>query len=292
MKNKIFILIVIGIVSLFIALALFNDNESNTSAPDTQSQLRLSDIHGLEVAIDNPDKLYLPNHQGLYSQESDGVLQKVGDISDDFMSFAVSPSDSTVFYASGHPKTGGNFGLIVSSDAGGSWENVSEGLNGPVDFHSMAVDSVNDQQIYGYYQGALQRSVDGGSTWEYLDNAPAQIVQLSSGATEGLVYAATTNGIYGSNDSGDSWSLIAFEGETIYAIEPIGDRKELLAFSAVGGLQLSSEDVTNWQSIDFSGRDPVLYIAASPSDTNRAYLVTKSLEIYKSKDGGLSWTVR
>ena len=292
MKNKIFILIVIGIVSLFIAFALFNDNESNTSTLDTQPQLRLSDIHGLEVAIDNPDKLYLPNHQGLYSQEPDGVLQKVGDISDDLMSFAVSPSNSAVFYASGHPKTGGNFGLIMSSDAGDSWENVSEGLNGPVDFHSMAVGSVNDQHIYGYYQGALQRSADGGSTWEYLDNAPAQIVQLSSGATEGLVYAATTNGIYGSNDSGDSWDLIALEGETIYAIEPIGDRKELLVFSAVSGMQLSSEEVTNWQSIDLSASDPVLHIASSPSDTNRAYLVTKSLEIYKSKDGGLSWTVR
>ena len=292
MKNKIFILIVIGIVSLFIAFALFNDNESNTSTLDTQPQLRLSDIHGLEVAIDNPDKLYLPNHQGLYSQEPDGVLQKVGDISDDLMSFAVSPSDSTVFYASGHPKTGGNFGLIMSSDAGGSWGNVSEGLNGPVDFHSMAVDSVNDQHIYGYYQSALQRSVDGGNTWEYLDNAPAQIVQLSSGATEGLVYAATTNGIYGSNDSGDSWSLIAFEGETIYAIEPIRGRKELLAFSAVSGMQLSSEGATNWQSINFSESDPVLYIASSPSDSSKVYLITKSLGIYKSEDGGLTWAAR
>jgi len=123
----------------------------------------------------------------------------------------------------------------------------------------MAVDSANDQHIYGYYQGTLQSSVDGGSTWKYLDNAPAQIVQLSSGVSEGLVYAIT-NGIYGSNDSGDSWDLIAFEGETIYAIEPIGDRKELLAFSAVSGMQLSSKDATNWQFIVFSGSDPVLYI--------------------------------
>jgi len=271
---------------------LFNDNELTTSTPDRQSRLSLSDIHGLEVAIDNPDKLYLPNHQGLYYQESDGVLQKAGSISDDLMSFAVSPSDPTVFYASGHPRTGGNFGLIMSSDAGGSWENLSEGLNGPVDFHSMTVDSVNEQIIYGYYQGTLQKSTDGGTTWEYLDNAPAQIVQLSSGASEGLVYAATTNGIYKSEDDGDSWSLIAFEGEAIYAIEPIGNGKELLVFSAAGGLQLSSEDTTNWQSINFSGSDPVLYIAASPSDSNKVYLVTKSLQIYKSEDGGLTWAPR
>ena len=160
MNNKIVWTVIAIVLVIFGAFALSSDNEKENDEVDANQSLSLSDIHGLEVDINDSDRLYLPNHQGLYVQGADGTISKIGEISDDFMGFSVSPTDNNVFFASGHPRTGGNFGLIKSVDGGVNWQDLSDGLNGPVDFHTMAVDSKNDDYIYGYYAGALQRSLD------------------------------------------------------------------------------------------------------------------------------------
>lgn len=290
MKIVIYIALVIGIIGGFLLISRPSDDNTVENGNDTN--LTLSDIHGLEVDINNPDRLYLPNHQGLYVQEADGVIKKQSEISDDFMSFAVHPSDESVFYASGHPRIGGNFGLIKSVDGGVSWQDVSEGLNGPVDFHTMAVDSEDVDHIYGYYAGALQRTLDGGDSWEYLNNAPDQIIQLSNGNKQGQLYAATTNGLYVSNDQGNSWELAAFEGETVIAIEVNPSSGQMLANTNSQGLMLSGDGGKTWEKSDFSTSNTVLYIASSASEPTKSYLVTKSLKIYQSSDSGGSWSLR
>ena len=289
-RTVVFVVAIVAVMGL--ALVLNNDDSTDPANEQTAQSLRLSDIHGLEVDIDNSDRLYLPNHQGLYVQESDGNISKISEISDDLMSFAVSPTNQNLFYASGHPRTGGNFGLISSSDGGVAWRDVSEGLNGPVDFHTMALDSTNDQSVYGYYQGALQRSLDGGNTWEYLEDAPNQIIQLSAGVDEGQIYAATTNGLYISIDQGDSWELSAFEGETVIAIEVNSASEQLIANTSSQGLVLSADAGETWAKSDFGTSDTVVYIASSVSEPTRSYLVTKSLKIYQSTDSSATWSLR
>lgn len=292
MNNKIFWGVVVLVVVIFGFFVLSGSDSTETNeASDTES-LTLSDIHGLEVDINDPDRLYLPNHQGLYVQGADGVIRKQSEISDDLMSFTVHPSDENVFYASGHPRTGGNFGLIKSVDGGVTWQDVSEGLNGPVDFHTMAVDSANGDHIYGYYAGALQRSLDGGESWEYLDNAPDQIIQLGAGSKEGQIYAATTNGLYLSDDQGNTWGLAAFEGKTVIAFEVNPISGQIIANTSTQGLVLSSDSGDSWASSDFSTSDTVLYIASSVSEPTKSYLVTKSLKIYQSTDSGATWATR
>ncbi len=292
MNNKILWIVIAVVLVIFGALALSSSSEQENGDTDTNQSLSLSDIHGLEVDIDDSDRLYLPNHQGLYVQGADGAITRVSEISDDFMSFAVSPTDSSVFYASGHPKNGGNFGLIKSTDSGVTWQDVSDGLNGPVDFHTMAIDSKNDDHIYGYYAGALQRSLDGGESWEYLNNAPNQIIQLSAGSAEDQIYAATTNGLYLSDNQGDSWKLAAFEGETVIAIEVNPVSGQLIANTNAQGLVLSDDNGETWSESDFGTSDTVLYVASSVSEPTKSYLVTKSLKIYQSTDSGLTWSTR
>jgi len=294
MRNKSFILVIIGITALFAVFTLFNNEESisNPSA-DSKQQQTLSDVHGLEVAIDNPDKLYLPNHQGLYFQEEDGRIQKVGSINDDFMGFTVSPSEPSVFYASGHPRTGGNFGIIKTSDGGTSWEDISEGLDGPVDFHTMAIDNTDDQLLYGYYHGALQRSTDAGTSWQYLENAPDQIIQLSAGENEGQLYASTVSGLFVSQDKGSSWDAVKSINETVTAIEINPTSGQMFAYGVNSGLLTSTDNGVNWDKASFgSESEQVLYVASSKSDPEQVYLITKSLEIYKSSDGGETWNLR
>jgi photosystem II stability/assembly factor-like uncharacterized protein len=292
MNNKIVWIIIAIVLVIFGAFALSSDNEKENDEVDTSQSLSLSDIHGLEVDINDPDRLYLPNHQGLYVQGDDGTISKVGENSDDFMGFSVSPTDNNVFFASGHPRTGGNFGLIKSVDGGVNWQDLSDGLNGPVDFHTMAVDSKNDDYIYGYYAGALQRSLDGGESWEYLNDAPDQIIQLSAGIKQGQIYAATSNGLYLSDDQGNTWNLTAFTGETVIAIEVNPASGQMLANTTAQGLVTSNDSGETWDTSDFSTSDTVLYVASSVSEPTKSYLVTKSLKIYQSTDRGATWTLR
>lgn len=292
MNNKIFWSVAAIVIVILGVFAFSSGNEQESGDTNTSQLLSLSDIHGLEVDINDPDRLYLPNHQGLYVQEADGEIKKQSEISDDLMSFAVHPSDENVFFASGHPRTGGNFGLIKSIDGGITWQDVSEGLNGPVDFHTMAVDSESGDHIYGYYAGALQRSLDGGESWEYINDAPDQIIQLSAGSEQGQMYAATTNGLYMSDDQGDSWKLAAFEGETVIAIEINPTSGQLIANTSSQGLVLSNDGGKAWDTSNFSTSDTVLYVSSSASEPTKSYLVTKSLKIFQSTDSGVSWTAR
>lgn len=292
MNNKIFWSVAAIVIVILGVFAFSSGNEQESGDTNTSKSLSLSDIHGLEVDINDPDRLYLPNHQGLYVQEADGEIKKQSEISDDLMSFAVHPSDENVFFASGHPRTGGNFGLIKSIDGGITWQDLSEGLNGPVDFHTMAVDSENGDHIFGYYAGALQRSLDGGESWEYLNDAPDQIIQLSAGNEQGQMYAATTNGLYMSDDQGDSWKLAAFEGETVIAIEINRTSGQLIANTSSQGLVLSNDGGKTWDTGNFSTSDTVMYISSSASEPKKSYLVTKSLKIFQSTDSGISWTAR
>jgi len=294
MKSKPLILTIVGAIVLIAIFTLAsNDDSTPTPVSESKQQLTLSDVHGLEVAIDDPDKLYLPNHQGLYFQEEDGRIQKVGSINDDFMGFTVSPSEPSVFYASGHPRTGGNFGIIRTSDGGTSWEDISEGLDGPVDFHTMAIDNTDDQLLYGYYRGALQRSTDAGTSWQYLENAPDQIIQLSAGENEGQLYASTVSGLFVSQDKGSSWDAVKSINETITAIEINPTSGQMFAYGVNSGLLTSTDNGVNWDKASFgSESEQVLYVASSKSDPEQVYLITKSLEIYKSSDGGETWNLR
>jgi photosystem II stability/assembly factor-like uncharacterized protein len=292
MNNKILWVVIAFVIVVFGVLAFSSSDEQEKVEPATADSLSLSDIHGLEVDISDPERLYLPNHQGLYVQHSDGSISKVSEISDDLMSFALSPTNQNLFFASGHPKTGGNLGLIRSDDGGVTWQNVSEGLNGPVDFHTMSVDSKNDDHIYGYYAGALQRSLDGGGSWEYLNNAPNQIIQISAGDKEGQIYAGTTNGLYLSDNQGDSWELFAFGGETVIAIEINPVSGQLIVNTSAQGLVTSEDSGETWSKSTFGTSDTVLYIASSVSKPEQAYLVTRSLKIYQSTDSGATWSLR
>ncbi len=292
MNNKIFWIVIAVVVVIIGVFVLASDDQQGGEDTATTQSLSLSDIHGLEVDINDSDRLYLPNHQGLYVQGADREITRASEISDDLMSFVVSPTDNSVFYASGHPKTGGNFGLIRSDDGGVTWKAVSEGLDGPVDFHTMAIDAKDDDYIYGYYAGALQRSLDRGESWEYLNDAPDQIIQLSAGVAQGQLYAATTNGLYRSDDRGESWDQFAFDGETIIAIEVNPTSGQLIANTSAQGLVFSNDKGQTWNKSEFGATDTVLYLSSSASEPEKSYLITKSLKIYKSVDNGATWSLR
>ena len=159
------------------------------------------DTHFHGIAVDGADsaRIYLATHHGLYVTGIDGKAQRISEIRD-YMGFTAHPTDATVLFASGHPAGGGNLGFVVSRDGGRSWTKLSNGVGGPVDFHQMDVSKADPRVIYGVYQ-FLQRSTDGGRTWEVVGAPPADIITLAGSSIDAnTVYAATQNGLQRSTD--------------------------------------------------------------------------------------------
>lgn len=254
----------------------------------------ISHGHGLAVDVKDSNKLYIATHYGLLALINEKDLYRIGKKRDDYMGFSPHPTDSSVFFTSGHPSSGGNLGFQKSEDGGVTWKKVSDGVNGPVDFHAMTVSPVNPNFIYGWYQGNLQRSEDQGRTWEIV-NRDLRVGYLAADSQdENTAYAITPNGIMISNNKGASWATLSLELEggavSTIAVHP-KNAKILLAFSQVlGGLGKSADGGKTWKKVGESFNGEVVYhLAFNKNQPEIVYALSDKNSLYKSADGGATW---
>jgi photosystem II stability/assembly factor-like uncharacterized protein len=210
-----------------------------------------------------------------------------------------------------------HYGLARTTDAGLTWQKVSAVQPTAITFHgsdgSHAFFAGNDQRLY--------RSVDGGVTWT--ENPRWRSIGLtirelfvdaSSPASQATIYASTPSGIYKSVDGGDSWSprnaglnstdILDMAGgmksnhAILYCLLPAG----LNGGALTGGVYRSTDGGDSWAQVT-SGLAPswngnsTQYTALGVCATNPdvAY-VGCDLEygptVYKTSDGGHSWTLK
>lgn len=269
---------------------------SNTPSGNLYSEQAISHGHGLAVDVKDPNKLYIATHYGLLVLMNEKDLFRVGKSRDDYMGFSPHPTDPNVLFSSGHPSYGGNIGFQKSEDRGFTWKKVSNGVNGPVDFHAMAVSPVNPNLIYGWYQGNLQRSTDQGKNWEIVNRDLLPVYLAVDSQDENTVYAATPRGqgVMVSRDRGVSWNSLSPELEggavSVIAVHP-KDAKILLVFSEkLGGLGKSTDQDGTWKKVneDFGG-ETILHIAFDRNNPNVVYALTHENKLYKSVDAGDTW---
>jgi photosystem II stability/assembly factor-like uncharacterized protein len=117
-------------------------------AAETLKLSEVSHLHGIAVDPTDPARLYLASHHGVWLTNPDGTATRVSDNRHDYMGFTPNPTQPGAFYASGHPETGGNLGVLVSTDGAKTWKQVSTGVSGPVDFHSMDASPTDPQRLY------------------------------------------------------------------------------------------------------------------------------------------------
>lgn len=245
--------------------------------------------HGLAVDVADGNKLYIATHHGLLVLVNDANLYRVGTSNDDYMGFSLHPTNANIFFSSGHPERGGNVGFQKSEDGGSSWEKVSNGLNGPVDFHAMAVSPINPDLVFGWYQGNLQRSSDGGKTWVKF-TTPAPYVALAGDTNdENVVYATSPQGLFKSQNKGEAWEPLLDGFVAAIAIHPT-DSQTLFISSEKLGLAKSNNGGEDWQTIDqnFNSESP-LFIAFDRQKLATLYILTEKNSVYKSNDSGESW---
>lgn len=245
-------------------------------------------IHGLAVDRENSQKLLIATHHGLFRAGSDGTAELISPVQD-FMGFTPDPSDPRSLYASGHPAGGGNLGFIASADNGVTWNQVSPGADGPVDFHQMTVSSADPQVLYGAY-GALQVSRDAGKTWSVVGPLPEKLIDLAASAKDAdTIYAATEGGLSVSRDGGQTWETIV-DGAPVSLVEVTADGT-VYAFVVGRGLVRSAEAALNFAPLSSGLSDRILlHLAVDPTDKDRIFVASHQSDILASTDGGANWT--
>lgn len=245
-------------------------------------------IHGIAVDQADPDYLLVATHHGLFRAGPDGKIRRIS-IVQDFMGFTPHPTEAGVLFASGHPAHGGNLGFVMSTDAGQTWNQISGGVEGPADFHQLTVSAAEPATIYGAFRG-LQRSRDGGKSWEIVGPAPDRLIDLAASARQkDTLYAATESGLLVSRDAGGSWTPV-MEAAPVTMIEPTSSGT-LYAFVYGEGLMQSPESAANWTRVGGSwGEQFILDLAIDSDDPLRMFAATGQGQVLASKDGGENWT--
>lgn len=293
MKNTYLIAGVI-LAAALIALVLFTSPTGTGDTAHTTPVSGFSHAHGMATHPSEVGVVYIAAHDGLYELRGDAELFRVGNSRDDLMGFTAHPTEAGVFFSSGHPAAGGNIGFQKSTDGGRSWQRISPGLGGPVDFHAMTVSPANPNIVYGFFAGKLERSEDGGQTWEYAGGVVHPISLTAHPLREDVLYAATQNGVQVSENSGDSWKSLSPELDggavSVIAFHPKDESYALVFSERLGGLGRSTDGGVSWQRVaeDFGG-GAVLYLAFSSVEPEGVYALTSAGMLYKSVDRGNTW---
>ncbi len=267
--------VALGIV---VAIALIGSSQisdtpnTNNVESDDPRIIDWRHVHGVGFDPSDHSILYIATHGDFYQSISGGPPVKVDKVRADYMAFIASPVPEIPLYASGHPSTGGNTGLIKSSDGGVTWEYVSNVVEPPVDFHSMAISKQNPETIIGFDSGArgLFKTTDGGKTWNTLEY-PEYISALAISPDDSeIIYAGTGNGIFKSDNDGQTWThLETYQGMAVFALA-FDDNGRLFVSVKTFGIVYSDDSGESWE--DMQNVDLTISSIAADSENSFLYV--------------------
>lgn len=203
--------------------------------------------------------------------------------------------------------------LYVSTDAADHWQRVQSFPSyGPhtsnaYPFDFIQVDPVDDQLLYAYdgFSSYLQRSRDGGQTWETILQQPVHVLQpVGAGRVYAAWYeqggsgtAASTYVFGRSDDDGEHWETTTFGSASLLFVYADSSQPDLVY---VGGgmpgpklaLWRSLNGGEDWQDLSGSpsGSFSITRFVIDPTHPGVMVVETNSDGIYRSADDGQTWT--
>ncbi len=194
-----------------------------------------------------------------------------------------------IFAGIGGPGIGGGGvsggGILLSTDMGGSWTVVNNGLtanNGPPDprITSLVISGTNI--LAGAFGGAVNLSTDIGSTWTELDNGsiPGPITSFAKYGAN-IFVGSNRGGVYLSVNTGLGWTLVdsGLLETNVNSVLLAVNGTNMFASTYGGGIFLSTQTIgSNWTVVN-----------SGLTDTNITSLAVLGTNIYVGTDTSGVW---
>ncbi len=249
-------------------------------------------IHGIAEGPSGHESVTLATHHGIFTIDlSAQTVRLMGSSRDDFMGFSQVPGGPGKAFASGHPASGGNLGVIRTEDGGASWLPVSEGIGGPVDFHNMEVSRADAGLIYGIgHDGAVQRGTDSGATWAITGTAPEKLIDVATSARDpNRIFAATEGGLFVSADAGATWQSLLLTAAPVSTVDMGADGKLRAVQLGRGLIELDeATGAVTLVTAELPG-GYLLYLAVTQAEPLRLMALSGDGTLVVSDDGGARW---
>ena len=240
--------------------------------------------------------------QGLYRTTNGGASWTKVDLgTGSARTYTFAPSNSQIRYAS-FGSWGTSGGFYRTTNGGGSWEAVGAGtINGTV--IAVAIHPTNPNIVLvGTSGDGAYRSTDGGNSWTKVSSGLTDSTYFSvafAPSNPSVAYMGGYEWIYRSTDGGATWANADSSFPTYYveglAIHPTQPETVLVGanFFPWGGLYKRTSSDASFALKSTGMRNTfVLSIEQDPTNSNTLYAATWGAGVFRSDDGGESWSAR
>jgi hypothetical protein len=182
-------------------------------------------------------------------------------------------------------------GVIRSHDRGTTWRPAIDGLSARLDTELvLSQQFASDRTLYvGGLEEGVRVSTDAGVTWEERSAGLEVTVYSLAGSATNSLFAATSAGIYATDDRAQTWHHTHQGPAQIVA----SGANLVVAAVANGHLAVSEDNGATWRDLatPFEGTD-VVALAVAPDRTVFAATATPTeVTLWRSKNGWERWLV-
>ena len=210
-------------------------------------------------------------------------------------------------------------GIFTTDNGGDNWQRSPAAASDDVsNFHTLVVAGGDPSLLITFGLHSAQgvafdpslnvgflRSMDGGASWQGFGTPEvtgSNITHFDASADGTTIYATVTDSYHHwiSTDSGSTWTKSSLnQGSGPIAVSPADPQVVLFRDSAQTSLYRSTDGLQTYDkvvtaeglSVDPNVRYAFEDIVFSPSDPDVVYAATTGLLVYKSTDGGATFTL-
>lgn len=197
---------------------------------------------------------------------------------------AIDPNDASFLVA------GGLSGVYRSTDAGRTWEKISDQIN----VESLAIDPRSRDRIFVGTWRQGWRTDDGGKTWKHIAEGMVLDTDMFhitiDPAQPENVWVATCGWVYNSQNGGDKWTRYrdGFNNRRIHDVDIDPCDPDVVYAGSVAGLYRSEDKGKNWYVMSDEGL-VINSVVLHPQRPSRIVLGIEGDGVYVSNDRGKSF---